>query len=89
MEKLPERITVCRLQCVLMPQGEVICEGKTIEWFKDLKRHLETETEANSKLRKQTELSEKIKLEIRINRKQAGECMREADRLNKLLKKPI
>ena len=37
----PNGITVCTLECVLMPQGEVICDGKTIGWFKDIKKYLE------------------------------------------------
>ncbi len=41
MEKQPKEITVCKLECVLMPQGEIICAGKTIGWFKDLKKYLE------------------------------------------------
>lgn len=45
MEKQPEEITVCNLSCVLMPQGEVICRGKTVGWFKDLKSYLEPATD--------------------------------------------
>ena len=41
MKTQPEEITVCKLECVLMPQGEVISNGKTIGWFKDLKPYLE------------------------------------------------
>ena len=41
MEKQPKEITVCKLECVLMPQGEIISNGKTIGWFKDLKQYLE------------------------------------------------
>ena len=36
MKQLPKEITVCKLECVLMPQGEIICMGKTVGWFKDL-----------------------------------------------------
>ncbi len=43
MEKLPNKITTCWLRCVLMPQGELICKGKTIGWFKDLKAYLKAE----------------------------------------------
>lgn len=28
----PGEITVCRLECVVMPNGEVICAGKTVGW---------------------------------------------------------
>ena len=41
MEKQPEEITVCVLEVILMPQGEIICYGKTVGWFKDLKDYLE------------------------------------------------
>lgn len=41
MEKQPEEITLCKLECVLMSQGEIICQGKTVGWFKDFGPHLE------------------------------------------------
>lgn len=47
MEKLPEKITHCKLGCVLMPQGEIICDGKTIGWFRDLKCYLEIAQDIN------------------------------------------
>ena len=37
----PKEITVCKLEVVLMPQGEVVCLGKTVGWFKDFKKYLE------------------------------------------------
>jgi len=40
MEKQPESITVCYLECVLMPNGEIICNGKTVGWFRELKNYL-------------------------------------------------
>ena len=46
MEQQLNEITVCNLEVVLMPQGEVICLGKTVGWFKDLKEYL---TEKNKK----------------------------------------
>lgn len=36
MKENPKEITVCYLECVVMPQGEIICKGKTIGWLKDL-----------------------------------------------------
>ena len=36
----PKEITVCTLDCVLMPQGEIISKGKTVGWFKDLRDQL-------------------------------------------------
>lgn len=44
MKKVPESITVCKLDCLLMPQGEIICKGGTIGWFKNLKEHLSEST---------------------------------------------
>ena len=40
MKEQPEGIVVCNLECLLMPNGEVICEGKSLGWFKNLKRWL-------------------------------------------------
>ena len=40
MEKQPESITVCQLEVVVMPQGEIICAGETVGWFKTLGKHL-------------------------------------------------
>ena len=41
MEKQPEEITICKLECVLMPNGEIISMGKTIGWFKDFKKYIQ------------------------------------------------
>lgn len=32
MTKAPGEITVCHLEVVVMPNGEVICAGKTLGW---------------------------------------------------------
>ena len=40
--KQPDEITLCTLEVVLMPNGEVICLGKTVGWFKQLKDYLQT-----------------------------------------------
>ncbi len=40
MEKQPDKITTCYLECVLMPNGEIISLGKTVGWFKDYKDFL-------------------------------------------------
>jgi len=40
MEKQPEEITVCQLEVVLMPNGEIISLGKTVGWFKDYQKFL-------------------------------------------------
>jgi hypothetical protein len=39
-ETMPEKITGCLLECVLMPNGEIISMGKQIGFFKDYKEHL-------------------------------------------------
>jgi hypothetical protein len=41
MKKQPQEITLCNLEVVLMPNGEIICLRKTIGWFKDLQKYLE------------------------------------------------
>jgi len=41
MKKNPKNIALCLLKVVLMPNGEIICFGKTIGWFKDLKDYME------------------------------------------------
>ncbi len=40
METNPDKITVCNLEVVLMPNDEIICKGKTVGWFKDFKEYL-------------------------------------------------
>lgn len=40
IKKQPEEITLCTLEVVLMTNGEVICLGKTVGWFKMLKDYL-------------------------------------------------
>ena len=40
MNKAPETITVAALDVVVMPNGEVICVGRTVGWVKDLGPHL-------------------------------------------------
>ena len=41
MEQIPDNITLCNLEVVLMPNGEIISEGKTLGWFDKFKKHLE------------------------------------------------
>lgn len=40
MEKAPEEITVCNLEVVVMPNGEIICLGKTVGWVEELGKFL-------------------------------------------------
>ena len=41
MNKQPSEMTVCTLQVLLMPNGELLCLGKTVGWFKEFKEYLE------------------------------------------------
>ena len=43
MKECPSEITVCRLQVIVMPNGEVICFGKTVGMFRDLKEYITAE----------------------------------------------
>jgi len=38
--KKVEEMTICNLEVLVMPNGEVLCLGKTIGWFKDLHKYL-------------------------------------------------
>jgi hypothetical protein len=40
MTTQPNEITLCQLEVVLMPNGEVICLGNRVGMFKDLKKYL-------------------------------------------------
>jgi len=40
METRPTEMTICNLEVLVMPNGEVICLGKTIGWFEGLKKFL-------------------------------------------------
>lgn len=40
MTSAPKDITLAWLEVVVMPNGEVICDGKTIGWFNRLGRFL-------------------------------------------------
>ena len=49
IESQPKKMTVCTLECVLMPQGELITKGKSIGWFKDFKDFLHLYTPESRK----------------------------------------
>lgn len=36
----PYKMKIFHLEVLVMPQGEIICNGKTIGWFKDLSEFL-------------------------------------------------
>ena len=40
MKTQPEEITLCTLEVLLMPNGEIISMGKTIGWFDTYKKYL-------------------------------------------------
>lgn len=40
MTKAPDEITVAHLEVVVMPNGEVICAGRTIGWIKTVGKYL-------------------------------------------------
>jgi len=37
----PEEITLCTLECIVMPSGEVLVLGKTIGWYEELRKYLD------------------------------------------------
>jgi hypothetical protein len=41
MKECPENIQLCKLQVVCMPNGEILCLGKTIGWFDKIGKYLE------------------------------------------------
>lgn len=40
MDKLPTDIMICKLEVIVMPNGEVMSAGKVLGWFRDLKQYL-------------------------------------------------
>jgi len=40
MKEKPKEITLCNLEVVVLPNGEVLCLGKTVGWFDKLKDFL-------------------------------------------------
>lgn len=34
--KNPDELTIMHLEVLVMPNGEILCHGKTIGWVKDL-----------------------------------------------------
>lgn len=43
MKKAPEEMTICHLEVLVMPNGEILCNGKTLGWVKDLGEYLKPE----------------------------------------------
>ncbi len=40
MDKPPKEITVCHLEVVVMPNGEIICDGLSVGWVQRLGKYL-------------------------------------------------
>ncbi|HQR42035.1 MAG TPA: hypothetical protein PLX97_05110 [Gemmatales bacterium] len=40
MNFVPKEITLAQLEVVVMPNGEVLCLGKTVGWFDELHEYL-------------------------------------------------
>ena len=38
--KAPREITLCNLEVIVMPNGEVLSRGKSLGWIKDFKKGL-------------------------------------------------
>lgn len=47
MEK-PNEMTICNLEVLVMPNGEILCKGKTIGWFEGLKEFLTPKVKENN-----------------------------------------
>lgn len=41
MKTIPEDMTICNLEVLIMPNGEILSNGKSIGWFGDFKDYLE------------------------------------------------
>jgi len=40
MTEAPKEITVCHLEVIVMPNGEVICAGRSLGWVNTLGKYL-------------------------------------------------
>jgi len=40
MNKAPKEITLCHLEVIVMPNGEILCLGKSIGFIKELGKYL-------------------------------------------------
>ena len=40
MLEVVEEITLCNLEVVAMPSGEILCSGERVGWVKDLGKYL-------------------------------------------------
>ena len=40
MKDKPKEMIIAKLEVLIMPNGEILCSGKTIGWFNDFKKYL-------------------------------------------------
>ncbi len=40
LEEIPNEITICNLEVIVMPNGEILFLGKTVDWFQNAKKYL-------------------------------------------------
>jgi hypothetical protein len=45
MKKQSNKPMICNLEVLLMPNGEIICLGKTLGWFKEFKEFITKKTD--------------------------------------------
>ena len=61
MKTQTENIEACYLEVVLMPQGELIHQGKTVGWLKDCKKYLYNKNIIDKKVNSHDALVEALK----------------------------
>ena len=49
MNKQPDEMMLCKLNVLLMPNGEILCLGKSIGWFKNFQKELTAVSDATGK----------------------------------------
>lgn len=42
MKDIPKDLTLCQLEVLVMPNGEILCAGKVIGYFKEFKKYIKT-----------------------------------------------
>lgn len=43
LSKPPKYMTICKLEVLVMPQGEILCAGKSLGWVSEFKKFLTVE----------------------------------------------
>jgi len=49
MKKLPEAMTICNLEVLVMPNGEILCMGKTVGFVRELGKYLTIKNKGGEK----------------------------------------